>query len=108
MNNEKNSSEFNVSILEEDTQLSLHDLCCACAVHAERIIELVEEGILEPTGIGVIEWRFTGINLVRARIAIRLQHDLSINIAGVALALDLLEEIDDLKKRHRDVHLNDG
>ena len=93
------SSDFTVSILEEETQLSLHDLCCACAVHAERIIELVEEGVLEPSGIDIVEWRFSGSNLVRARTAIRLQQDLHLNIAGVALALDLMDEIDNLRQR---------
>jgi len=92
------SSDFTISILEEETQLSLHDLCCACAVHAERIIELVEEGVLEPSGVEIIEWRFSGSNLVRARTAIRLQQDLHINTAGVALALDLMDEINSLRK----------
>jgi len=93
------SSDFTISILEEETQLSLHDLCCACAVHAERIIELVEEGVLEPLGVEIIEWRFSGSNLVRARTAIRLQQDLQINTAGVALALDLMDEIENLRQR---------
>ncbi len=93
------SSNFTVSILEDETQLSLHDLCCACAVHAERIIELVEEGVIEPSGIEIIEWRFSGGSLVRARTAIRLQQDLEINTAGVALALDLMDEIQNLRQR---------
>ncbi len=95
------STDFVVSILEEESQLSLGDLCCACAVHAEQIIELVEEGILEPTGVEIVEWRFSGTSLIRARTAIRLQKDLHINTAGVALALDLMDEIERLKKRLR-------
>ena len=32
---------------------------------------------------------------------IRLQHDLRVNLAGAALALDLLDEIDQLRARLR-------
>ncbi len=93
------STQTIVSILEEETQLTLRDLCRACSVHAERIIELVEEGILEPAGTDIIEWRFTGTSLIRARTAIRLQQDLHINTAGVALALDLMDEIEELRRQ---------
>jgi len=34
-------------------------------------------------------------------MAFRLQHDLGINLAGVALVLDLLEEIEQLRSRLR-------
>lgn len=86
-------------LLDEQTALSLNDLSLACACSAERIIELVEEGILEPTNFHQTQWQFTGICLTRARTAFRLQRDLGINLAGIGLALDLLEEIEDLKER---------
>jgi chaperone modulatory protein CbpM len=35
----------------------------------------------------------------RARVASRLQGDLGINLAGVALALQLLDEIEELRER---------
>jgi chaperone modulatory protein CbpM len=44
------------------------------------------------------EWRFSGTALRRARTALRLQRDLEINLPGVALALELLEEIDKLRR----------
>ena len=95
----KSISLYSGTILEEENQLTLSDLCCACEVHAEQIIELVEEGILEPSGVEIVQWRFSGVSLVRARAAIHLQKDLAINPAGVALALDLMDEIENLRKR---------
>lgn len=86
-------------ILEEQTELTLADVCRACAVHAEYIIELVEEGVLVPVGNEPVSWRFTGIHMHRATVSLRLQHDLGINLAGVALALQLLDEIDSLHAR---------
>jgi chaperone modulatory protein CbpM len=80
-------------ILEEQTQLSLSEVSRACAVHAECIVELVEEGVLAPVGEEPQYWRFTGAHVRRATVALRLQRDLGINPAGVALVLQLLDEI---------------
>ena len=88
-------------ILEEEVQLSLGDLSRGCAVQAVRIIELVDEGILEPYGRDPREWRFPGSSLQRARAALRLQQDLEVNLSGVALILDLLEQMDRLHDRLR-------
>ena len=37
-------------IFEEDIELSFADLCRLCRLPAERVLELVEEGIAEPVG----------------------------------------------------------
>lgn len=84
---------------EELTELTLADLCRACAVRTEFVVELVEEGVLAPAGREPEFWRFTHTHLRRARRASRLQRDLGLNLAGAALALELLEEIDALRAR---------
>ena len=86
-------------ILEEQTELSLDDLCRACAADADRIIELVNEGVLAPLGGKPDYWRFTGVHLHRARVALRLESDLGVNLAGAALALELLDELGTLRAR---------
>ena len=88
-------------VLDEQTELTLAEICGACAVEIEAVIELVEEGVLEPSGGEPQEWRFTGVQLRRATVAVRLQRDLGINPAGVALTLQLLDEIEDLQARLR-------
>ncbi len=84
---------------DEHAALTLSELCRACSVPVEDVIELVFEGALEPEGERVSEWRFSVAYLRRAKVAVRLQRDLHINVAGVALALDLLEEIEDLRRK---------
>jgi chaperone modulatory protein CbpM len=101
MNTGNGQPQFAICILEEQTQLTLDDLCRACAVHAERIIELVDIGVLEPLGGEPAHWRFGGGSLHRARRALRLQQDLDIDLAGAALALELLDEIEYLRARLR-------
>jgi chaperone modulatory protein CbpM len=86
-------------LLDERAGLTLNELSRACSNSSEWVIELVEEGVLEPIGHEQAHWRFSGISLQRARTAMRLQRDLNINLAGVALALDLMKEIDTLRDR---------
>ena len=81
-----------------------------CAVRIEYIEELVEEGLITPQveqvdvrhaveGREPRSWRFTGMHMRQARIAAHLQSDLGINLAGVALALQLLDEVEALRMR---------
>jgi len=84
-------------IIEDNARLTLHELCDACAVHADFIGELVDEGLLEPSGRAQSQWYFTGLSLYRVRRAQRLRQDLGLNLAGVAVALDLLDEVEQLR-----------
>jgi chaperone modulatory protein CbpM len=86
------------SILEEDS-LSLEQLCCTCGVQPDWVARLVEESIIEPDGKEMPSWRFSGLSLVRVRSALNLERDLGVNLAGVALVLDLLEELAQLRRQ---------
>ena len=79
--------------------LTLAELGRFCHAETEWIVELVDHGVLEPVGLVHAEWRFTGANILRARKARRLTDDLGLNLAGIALVLDLLEERDLLLHR---------
>ncbi|MFU8787380.1 MAG: chaperone modulator CbpM [Methylobacter sp.] len=83
----------------EDDSLTLEQLCHACDVHADWVISLVEESIIEPQGNEMHRWRFSGVSQVRVRSALRLHRDLGVNLAGIALALDLMEELDALREQ---------
>jgi chaperone modulatory protein CbpM len=86
-------------LLDESTELSLGEVCRACSMHAEWVVTLVEEGIIEPAGGDQRSWRFTGMQLRHLRTISRLQRDLGVNLAGAALALELLEEVEALRAR---------
>lgn len=87
------------AILEEELELSLSELTQACQVRADFVVELVDEGILEPVDPSQPRWTFTGQSLLRLRTAVNLHRDLELNLAGVALALDLMAEIEALQTR---------
>lgn len=87
------------TIVEEVTVMTASELGRLCTVETRQIVELVEEGILSAEGASAGEWRFAPSSLRRARTALRLHRDLGINLAGVALALELLDEIAALRGR---------
>jgi chaperone modulatory protein CbpM len=94
-----NMTLMQCTVVEESLHLSLLELCQACSADAEIVTAWVLEGVLEPAGESPPEWRFGGDSLRRARLALRLSRDLEINPPGVALVLDLLDEIAALRAR---------
>ncbi len=88
-------------VLDEDVELTLVELCQACQMQAEQVFDLVEQGVIEPLGQDPARWRFRGISMRRILLVQRLERDLGVNVAGAALALDLLEELERLRARLR-------
>lgn len=103
------------AIFEEESEITLDQLTYRFQVTYREIVAMVDEGILEPrpgqfqsgcdTGHDSHqqqheEWLFDSQALKRLMITLRLQRDLGINLAGAALALDLLEQIDTLTSRN--------
>jgi chaperone modulatory protein CbpM len=86
-------------ILEEEMRLTLSQLCNACDVRTEWVLELVQEGVIEPVETTGREWVFSGSSLSRVRVALRLQRDLGVNLSGAALALELMDELEALRTR---------
>jgi chaperone modulatory protein CbpM len=84
-------------LLELSETLSLMELTEKSGVSVEIVIEMVQFDIIHPKGQEPESWRFAVSALHRLQKALRLQQDLEINLAGVALTLDLVEEVDRLK-----------
>ena len=94
-------SLLNGELLDEEIELTLGELCRACRLPADEVIEMVEQGLIDPRGREPARWRFTGMSLRRVRCAQRLQRDLGMNMPGAALAIDLLDELKRLRMRLR-------
>jgi len=88
-------------LLEEDLELSMQELCAACELSEKQVVEMVEHGVIDPLGGEPAQWRFVGVSLRRVRITRNLQRDLGVNTPGAALALELLEELEELRARLR-------
>jgi chaperone modulatory protein CbpM len=88
-------------LLDDSIEFTLGDLCRIVGVQEQLVVEIVEEGIVEPLGAGRSEWRFTGVAVTRIQRVIRLQQEFEVNLPGAALALELLDEIERLKRGSR-------
>ena len=88
-------------IFDERSAFSVNDLTRMFAVEERRIVEWVEEGVISVLETNTAQWRFSGAQLRRARIALRLERDLGLNAAGVALVLELLEELQQFRRERR-------
>lgn len=93
-------------LLDERLRFTLRDMSRICGVHAEYLVELVAEGVITPQPGPAASvagpphrWHFDGIAVVRVQRAVRLQQDLGVNLPGVALALELLDELEALRRR---------
>lgn len=85
-------------IVVDDAQITLTTFCDRACVTTQLAIEMVDHGILNPVNTKQEPLCFAETEVRRAQIALRLHRDLGVNLAGAALALELMDEIRALKK----------
>lgn len=95
----RSSDPLSGDVIDEFTEITIVELSSFCAVPQDQIIALVDEGILQPIERSQHEWRFTGPTLRRAATALRLQRDLEIHLGAVAVILELLDQIETLRRQ---------
>lgn len=84
-------------VVEEHVVFTLAALCQASGADAGQVHALVGEGVLQPAGDGLDDWRFGGSALAQARSALRLARDFELGLSGTALVMELLAEIERLR-----------
>ena len=87
--------------VEEPEALTLYQVCSILELRTEVVCEWVTEGVVQPSGKRLGEWRFAPGQIERARRARRLQRDLELNTESLPLVLDLLGELEQLRARLR-------
>ncbi|UCE88828.1 MAG: MerR family transcriptional regulator [Pseudomonadota bacterium] len=93
--------EITAVLVSDEVRYRLDELCQLCNVRTELVVELVEHGLLEPSGESRESWTFAADAVPLIRMAGRLQRDLEINLAGVTIVMDLLQELEELRGRVR-------
>ena len=76
-------------------------VCDSYKLTRAAIVEMVSWGIATPTGNKPDKWLFSEADYVRIGCATRFRNELEVNIPGAALALQLLEELDHIRKEIR-------
>lgn len=77
--------------------LSLREVSSSFGVPSALVVEMIDEGIIPVTKENKNEWQFDNEAIRSIRTVLRLHHDLGVNMAGAALAIELLKEIDNLR-----------
>lgn len=89
--------EIEFELLDEDTLLPVEELARTCQVEVGWIEALAEQGVLQP--VDVEARLFPALVIARLQRAQRLARDFELGAPGLALVLDLLDEIERLKRR---------
>lgn len=76
---------------------SFEDLCDVTELTSHVVIEVVEHGIVEPRGNDPTSWVFDVEMITVTKKAVRLHQDLGIDWTGIALAINLLDEVESLR-----------
>jgi len=98
---ERDTNALSGHIFDETTEITIVELCEVCSIEFTLVDELVSEGILEPVGGAREKRRFPYSSVRRTRTVVHLQRDLGLNLAGAALALELLDRIESLRTELR-------
>lgn len=86
-------------VLDDSISYDLEELCRLCKVRDDLVYEMINEGMLTPFGDSPKSWKFSATSIKKIQVAVRLQEDLGVNLPGAALAIDLMEELNELRSK---------
>lgn len=95
--------DYYITVLDDTVTWGIAETCTFCRVDHDLVFEMIDEGVLTPEGTSPDTWRFNAVAIKRIQVTLRLQNDLRVNLAGAALALDLLEELEELRSRIKQI-----
>ncbi|MCE0724318.1 chaperone modulator CbpM [Legionella resiliens] len=85
-------------LVEETTTISLTEVSQKYHISKELLLEMAEYGLFSCKTMKAEHIKLNQNDLRKMESAFRLHKDLGINLPGVALALELLEKIDQLNE----------
>jgi len=96
----KKINEIVAGVIVDETMIySVQEVSYTCGVDMQIIAEMVAHGLVEPKQSSAKDWQFDSQSVRRLKIALRLQKDLGVNLPGAALALDLMQELQELRHK---------
>jgi chaperone modulatory protein CbpM len=90
--------------ISQPQYFSVEEICCATELPSQTIIEIIDHGIIQPKGASPDDWSFNIRMITVTKKACRLHNDLDIDWAGIALAISLLDELEQLRQENRELH----
>ncbi len=84
-------------LMDEQSTISFVDVCQKCNLSEEMLLDMIEHGLCNQQVVHLQTTYFDEKTLSRIQSACRIQHDLGINVPGVVLVLELLDELEQLR-----------
>ena len=92
-----------LQLLDEHAEVEFSELLSVSRFSREELIELIDQGALQPSGENESNWRFPSGALYTLRSAARLRAAFDLDMPALGLALGLLERIDELERQVREL-----
>lgn len=87
--------------MSEDISLSFAEIITTCHCEPEWLLSLIEESALKIEG-NPQQARYTGYHLTLLRRSLRIRRDFTASAPATALILELLDELNSLRKHTGD------
>ncbi|ANF80906.1 MerR family transcriptional regulator [Acinetobacter sp. NCu2D-2] len=97
---DQGSHGFSSSIIMDEHPLDLRHFAQACGQSPEWVLQLIEHGILPERSTDPYS-KFIVEDVTRAQRAYRLQRDFDASFSAVAMMLDLIDEVQELRREVR-------
>lgn len=88
---------FTATLIDNGDGLTLEEVCRTVHIDKDTIIEMIEYEVISPQGKAPDEYLFDSNCLSRLKKAISFYQDLEVNFAGISLAFELLDRIQELE-----------
>lgn len=93
--------------MEQFAPLTIVDFCVHTGIIEDELYEIVGLGIIQPIEINN-QWLFDEQSIIVVRRAVRLYHELEIDWPGIAMAINLLDQNDMLRRENEILRLQLG
>ena len=93
-------------LVDEHTTISFVDICQNYDISEDMLLEMIEHGLVQQPSATLKVIQVDRDTLSRIQSARRLQDDLGVNVPGAVLALELLDQLEQIRhelqilKRH--------
>jgi DNA-binding transcriptional MerR regulator len=96
-----NARRYEIVLLRDARrELTLDALASCAGIHPELVERLIEAGLIEPVEHSGASRRFDVSAVSRLRVIERLRCELGINLAGIAVILEMLERLRGLESEN--------
>ena len=85
---------------ESYIEIDLTEICEIVEIPEQTLVELVEQGIVTPSGEQPADWTFDTTMVSVAKRAARLQRELELDWAAIAVVVELIEQRNQLQEEN--------